>query len=234
MPYDGSQWDESNPTNSTLANEIDDVSRDMKIGVRSRMAQEHIWPSVQTGTSGGGYHSYISFQSLTATPAVPVVAATTQSGILFMSGGNLIFENSAGTLFTVISSGNVLNVAGAQYSATGTLGDVLVGTGTGLVRALAASAPGLALITNTNTAVPNWQAVLLLSQANTVSGLTTFATNVNFGGNTLTAGLFAVAGTGNSGNLNNGTSYTVPAGNYVTGIKRGASGEIDQVFYAHI
>ena len=45
MPFDGSAHDETTPTNSDLANEIDDNIRDMKISVRSRMANEHIWPS---------------------------------------------------------------------------------------------------------------------------------------------------------------------------------------------
>lgn len=87
MAYDGSVWNESEPTNGTLANEIDDVARDMKIGVRGRMALEHVWPTSQTGTADGGYHTAISLQTQTSAPTVPVAGTSTQAGIMFASSG---------------------------------------------------------------------------------------------------------------------------------------------------
>lgn len=104
MPYDGSTWNETEPTNSTLANEIDDVARDIKIGVRGRMANEHIWPASQTGTSAAGYHATLSLQYQTGAPSVPVVNGSTQSGVIFATSGGspFAFAESNGTVTAII------------------------------------------------------------------------------------------------------------------------------------
>lgn len=105
MAYNGAQWDEANPTNSTLANEIDDIARDIKIGVRSRMQNEHIWPAVQSATLEGGLHKYITFSVQTAPPDL-VVGTATQAGALYVTSGNaLIFTNSASQAVTVVAAG---------------------------------------------------------------------------------------------------------------------------------
>ena len=105
MPYNGSQWDESNPTNNTLANEIDDVAQDIKKGVRGRMAQEHIWASAQAATAEGGLHKFVTFQIQTAPPAL-VVGTATQVGALYITSGNaLIYTDSASNAVTVVASG---------------------------------------------------------------------------------------------------------------------------------
>lgn len=152
---DGSTWDESNPQQSTLANQIDSYQRDEKIGVRVRMAQEHIWPSSQTASAQAGQHVYISFQAQTATPSPVVVNSVTQLGILFGSAGNLQFVNSAGTVTTVVASAGGLYIANANYSNTGTYGDVLIGSAaSGLVQVLkgGTSAQYSVLVSNSNTA----------------------------------------------------------------------------------
>lgn len=158
MPLgDGSTWDEANPQQSTLANTIDSYNRDIRTGTRLRMANEHIWPSSQTGSSQAGQHVYISLQAQTAVPSMPVVASVTQAGMIFMSTGGLVFQNSAGTVVTLLSSGATgLNIGGGTYSATGTIGDLLIGTGTGTIRTLAASADGFILQSHTNTGNPTW------------------------------------------------------------------------------
>lgn len=118
MAYDGSAWTESEPTNSTLANEIDDVARDMKIGVRSRMANEHIWPASQTGTNNGGYHTVVSFQSQTATPSVSVVNGTTQAGVLFSSAGvpGLLYSTGGTPIAVGFVAGMIMAWSGSAAS----------------------------------------------------------------------------------------------------------------------
>lgn len=171
MAYDGSAWDETTPTNSTLANEIDDVSRDMKIGMSGRMRLEHIWPASQTGTADAGYHTYISFQAQTANPTVPVVAAVTQAGVLFVTAGNLTFRNSAGVNATLISSGKTaLNIVGGLYSATGTLGEAVIGQSGGALQILAPGSSGQLLTASTGGTGIIW-----------ASNAAAIGTHVNYG-----------------------------------------------------
>lgn len=107
MAYNGATWDESNPTNSTLANEIDDVARDIKIGTRSRMAQEHVWPLSQTGTSEAGYHSFITLGTQTGTPSL-IYGASTQMGAIYATAGvGMVVSNSAGAVVTLIGTANL-------------------------------------------------------------------------------------------------------------------------------
>lgn len=102
MPFDGSTWDNTSPTNSDLVNEGDDNLRDIKQGVQGRMDREHVWPSSQSSTNQGGIHRYITFQAQTSTPAL-VSASNTQVGCLFVNTNNsLMYENSAGSVVTVI------------------------------------------------------------------------------------------------------------------------------------
>lgn len=91
---DGSAWNEAVPTNSTVANEIDDYDRDLRVGVRSRMAIEHLWPASQTGTGQAGQHRYVTLQTLTGAPAV----TTGMGGVLFASSGvGLQYLSNTGT-----------------------------------------------------------------------------------------------------------------------------------------
>lgn len=103
---DGTVWNEALPDNSTLAHQIDDYDRDLRIGVRSRMAREHVWTSSQTATNEGGHHNFVTFQQSTAAPSLST--ALTQVGALYCGssgdGYPLVFENSAGTTYTLVST----------------------------------------------------------------------------------------------------------------------------------
>jgi hypothetical protein len=156
---DGSAWDEANPQQSTLANTIDSYERDIRVGVRKRMAQEHVWPSTQTGTGEAGQHTYVTLQAQTSVPSMPVVASVTQAGMLFMTAGNLTFQNSASVVTTLINSAGVTNIAGASYSATGTVGEIIIGTGTGTVRTLAAATTSGQVLLSSSGAAPVWSAI---------------------------------------------------------------------------
>ena len=91
---DGAVWNEAEPTNATVANQIDDYNRDLRVGIRSRMAREHIWPDSQTGTGQAGHHSIVSLQTQTAAPSYDTSAA----GVLYASsGGGLTFRTNTGT-----------------------------------------------------------------------------------------------------------------------------------------
>lgn len=119
---DGVIWNEAAPDNSTLAHQIDDYDRDLRLGVRSRMAREHVWPASQTGTGEGGHHQFITFQQQTAAPTL--LASSGMVGCLYVgssgSGYPLIFENSAGSTVTLVAS-----AAGAiAVVNTGTLGSI--------------------------------------------------------------------------------------------------------------
>lgn len=99
MPIgDGSGWDETTPTNATIATSIDDYDRDVRIGVRSRMAHEHEWPASQSSTAQAGQHKFITLQNQAAKPTV----SGTQLAALYtktVGGGlqELFWENEAGT-----------------------------------------------------------------------------------------------------------------------------------------
>lgn len=59
---DGTTWDEATPTDATTATLIDDYNRDLRIGLRSRLALEHEWPASQAATAEGGKHKYLTLQ----------------------------------------------------------------------------------------------------------------------------------------------------------------------------
>lgn len=103
---DGVTWAESLPDNNTLAHQIDDYDRDLRVGVRARMAREHVWPETQTATRDGGHHAFVTFQQQTAAPTL--LTTLSQVGALYVgssaSGYPLLFENSGGTLTTIVGS----------------------------------------------------------------------------------------------------------------------------------
>jgi hypothetical protein len=118
---DGVVWNEALPDNSTLAHQIDDYNRDLRLGVRSRMAREHVWSSSQTATSEAGHHQFVSFQQQTAAPTLST--ALTQVGALYVGssglGYQLTFENSAGSTIVLVNSSFNIPVISA-----GTLGSI--------------------------------------------------------------------------------------------------------------
>jgi hypothetical protein len=100
---DGQQWDETNPQQSTEASTIDAYDRDVRVGTRLRMQQEHVWPSSQTNSDQAGYHTYLTLQSYTGFPGF---ANTSQVGGLWVDTSlNLWFNN--GTNHQIISSTGV-------------------------------------------------------------------------------------------------------------------------------
>lgn len=171
---DGVVWAESLPDNTTLASEIDDYDRDLRIGVRSRMALEHIWPSAHTGTGSGGRHTYITFQPQAA---APTMAGTTGGGLYVSTevSPRLIFTRSNASDVTLV------NTAGSIAAiVTGTQGSIVIASSanpTGVLL-LVASANGLYLKTRSTTNAPIWEAVTSLDAGVIVSG--------TFGANTVT------------------------------------------------
>lgn len=160
---DGVVWNEALPDNNTLAHQIDDYNRDIRLGVRSRMAREHMWPASQTGTGEGGHHSFITFQQQTGAPALST--SITQVGALYVGssgdGYPLTFENSAGTSVVLVNSSGKIPVI-----TTGTIGSIAIcsSANPNSVIALAATtAVGYVLTSLGQTAAPAWQAVMALS-----------------------------------------------------------------------
>lgn len=122
---DGTQWDETNPQQSTFANTIDSYDRDLRTGVRSRMQNEHVWPSSQTGVSQAGQHLFITIQAQTGAPALSGL----QVGTVYMkTDGNLYFTNTStsGSIIVgtpgvgIVNTSNTLQVssiAGISFTA---------------------------------------------------------------------------------------------------------------------
>lgn len=217
---DGAVWDESTPNDGTFVNQGDDHIRDVRKGVRARLALEHVWPTTQTGTADAGYHTYITFSPQTGVPTMPVVASTTQSGMFFMTAGHLMFQNSAGSVATLISSGKGLNVQNAVYSSTGTQGDMLIGSTGGVLKVLAASTDGMVLVTHTNTGDPTWLPVSSVAGVTILDYAGATATGTPQGLNTLKIAFGAITVAGNSTTTVSGLPFTstgtykVAIGNY--------------------
>lgn len=95
MPLgDGQTWDETNPQQSTEANTIDSYDRDLRVGVRLRMSNEHVWPSSQTNENQSGYHLYMTLQAQTAAPSftspqIAVIYAKTDNNLYFNNGSDI-------------------------------------------------------------------------------------------------------------------------------------------------
>lgn len=205
MPVgDGLTWDEANPQQGTIANQIDSYERDLRKGTRARLQREHVWPATQTGTSEAGCHTYITFQGQTSAPIMPTVLAVTQSGMFFMTSGNLVFQNSAGALAVLIASSGGLNIASAKYSSTGTLGEMVIGTSGGTLAILSPGTSGQVL-----TSIPSGQGVTWSSNAAMLSALTNNGSTVLNSALKIYMGTTAMAG----GTSNVTVSFT--DGNYL-------------------
>lgn len=94
---DGNTWEEGEPTNQTSATQIDDYNRDLRKGIRSRMAHEHEFPLSQDATSEAGMHKFITLQMQTTHPTL----AGTQVGAVYQktdgTGGDSVFFVNAAT-----------------------------------------------------------------------------------------------------------------------------------------
>lgn len=98
---DGTTWDETAPTDATSAVQIDDYNRDLRVGIRKRMANEHEWPGSQSATTEAGMHKYLTLQEQSAKPSL---SGTQKAGLYVDTNNNLIFEKSAGTLVTIVNT----------------------------------------------------------------------------------------------------------------------------------
>lgn len=131
---DGDSWDETVPVNATLATQIDDYDRDLRKGVRSRMAFEHEWPASQSATAAAGQHKFISLQNQSTQPTlsgtqVSAVYIKTDAGTSY----GLYFADKSGSENLIASSGG-LNI-GAGISIKSTI------TSTGAILAVSAVIP---------------------------------------------------------------------------------------------
>lgn len=111
---DGANWDETVPTDATVAVNIDDYNRDLRVGVRSRMAHEHEWPSSQSATSPSGKHKFITLQNQSTKPTL----SGTQVGAVYQKTSALYFENSAGNEVIITDGTELAYRAGAVIQTT--------------------------------------------------------------------------------------------------------------------
>lgn len=93
---DGDTWDQTVPTNATVATQIDDYNRDLRKGIRGRMAHEHEFPESQSATSEGGKHKFMTLQMQSVHPTL----AGTQVGAVYQKtdgtgGDSFYFVNAA-------------------------------------------------------------------------------------------------------------------------------------------
>jgi len=112
---DGTTWDETTPVDASYAYQIDDYNRDVRKGVRSRMALEHEFPASQATTGEGGRHKFITLQNQTAAPTL----YATQYGAVYVrtTGRQLCYVNSTGAVALVTGT----DVGPAPYNTTGGL-----------------------------------------------------------------------------------------------------------------
>jgi len=164
---DGVTWNEALPDNNTTASEIDDYDRDLRVGVRSRLALEHVWPSSQTATSEGGRHTFVTFQAQTA---APTMAGTTGGGLYVTTAASpaLVFVRSDGSEVTLVNTAGTIPIA-----VTGTLGGLIIASSASptTVEVLAGSADGRVLHTHSNTAASNWLPIDLAGTSTVLSGV---------------------------------------------------------------
>ncbi len=121
---DGTTWDETEPTDATVAINIDDYNRDLRAGIRGRLALEHEFPDSQSATSEAGRHKYISFQTQAALPGAAI--AGTQIGGLYVKTQGLFFVNTASNEVQIVS-GTAVGDNKVKISATDTSAEYLDG-----------------------------------------------------------------------------------------------------------
>lgn len=172
MAFDGSAWNESKPDNGDLANQIDDYMRDSKSGVSARMAQEHVWPVSQTGTSEAGFHKFITFSGQTGAPSL-VYGTNTQLAAIWCSSGskNIIFTDSAGTNTVIYQSGGGIPVLGG----TAGIGTIPYITSGGVLTGITASTLNTVFVSGGTTAAPTYKtlaSLLVVSSGQAAHGAT--------------------------------------------------------------
>jgi len=148
---DGTSWDETAPTDASNAVDIDDYNRDLRIGTRLRMANEHEWASSDSTTSASGMHKFITFQQQTTKAAL----AGTQISAIYVKSNGLYFENSAGTEILLAKTGagdptasfacSTLSATNLAVGGSATFVGLLKvsGTGNSLIGAVGSTAMGV-------------------------------------------------------------------------------------------
>lgn len=190
---DGITWDETVPTDGTVAIQIDDYMREIIKGVRSRMALEHEWPASQAATAEGGSHKFVSLQRQTAAPTT--VLSGTQYGVVYLktvaTTGDALFYLNAASQEVNLSRKNYFwyidgtaepgsNVSSTLYIVSD--GKILAG------RAYASTAPGGSEIQidvryNGSSVWTATSSQLILQAGSTSTALTAFVTtNITAGG----------------------------------------------------
>ena len=111
---DGNTWDETTPTDATIAVNMDDYNRDIRRGVRSRMAFEHEWPNSQAAPAEAGKHKFITLQNQAAKPTI---SGTQLAAVYTKTVGTglqeAFFENEAGTEVQLTDRSNVTFPSGS-------------------------------------------------------------------------------------------------------------------------
>jgi microcystin-dependent protein len=103
---DGTGWDEALPADTTVASNIDDYNRDLRIGIGDRLGKEHIHPA---DASVGGEHKHITLQALAAFPTLSPAATQIASVFSKLVGTKheLFFRNKDGQEIQITSDGDI-------------------------------------------------------------------------------------------------------------------------------
>ena len=145
---DGTIWDETTPTDASYAYQIDDYNRDVRKGIRSRMALEHEFPASQSTTGEGGRHKYITLQNQTAAPTL----YATQYGAVYVqtTGNQLCYVNSTGS--TILVTGTAIGTSGSIIRGQRQGSIINLTTNYGLQTATADGFIGVVALCDKNTA----------------------------------------------------------------------------------
>lgn len=144
---EGDSWDESTPTDANLAVSIDNYNRELRKGVRGRMAHEHVWADSQSATSEAGQHKFLTLRMQDSAVAIAgsqvgaVYLTSSGSGSYIMAintatqevnlskrlyywfmGGDIATGSNASAELVLISDGRV-SLANAICSTTASGGD---------------------------------------------------------------------------------------------------------------
>lgn len=104
---------------------IDEYNRDLRKGVRSRLALEHEFPASQSATSEGGRHKYITFQNQTGIPSGAITG--TQIACLYVKTQNLFYANTAGDQVEIVDGTSLaLSVNGMSEKTTVAADDIFM------------------------------------------------------------------------------------------------------------
>ena len=122
----GDSWDETTPTDATVAVQIDDYNRDLRAGIRSRLAHEHEFPASQASTAAGGKHKFITMQSQTSKPTVSgTQVAAVYSKTVATGEQELFFEDEAGGEIQIVSGTSVCTPTGGVVQTISVLNSTL-------------------------------------------------------------------------------------------------------------